>query len=70
MISHPETGWTEATITINGDPLTFAESMTVRVALSSFAMFVAAPEHREQLGPIAENYAAHLDAIMRKLVRP
>jgi len=34
-------GYREADMTISGVPLTFAQSMTVRVALQSFAMTLA-----------------------------
>jgi hypothetical protein len=68
MIRDPESGWVEASITINGVLLTFAEAMTVRVAVSSFAMYVAHPENREELGAIADGYRQHLTTVMDKLV--
>lgn len=38
------TEWTEANVTINGTQLTFAEAMTLRVALSDFMMGIATPD--------------------------
>jgi hypothetical protein len=64
MIHDQETGWTEPTITINGRALTFAEAMTVRVAVSSFRMFVNEPSNRKGLGAeLATNYDARLAAV-------
>ena len=66
MIHDTETGWTEPTITINGRQLSFAEAMTVRVAVSSFRLFVAEPSNREGLGPgLAQNYDLRLAAVER-----
>jgi hypothetical protein len=59
-----QSGWTEADITINGHMLTFAESMTVRVALTSFQMFVAEASNREALGAVATGYQAQLRSIL------
>lgn len=40
---NPDTGWTEADITINGKPLSFAQSMALRVAVSSFILQMNEP---------------------------
>jgi hypothetical protein len=58
------TGWIEADITINGRALTFAESMTLRVAIGSFRLSLSNPEMRSGLGPqLAENYDHHCASI-------
>jgi hypothetical protein len=62
-MKHPENGWVEADITINGTKLTFAQAMTVRVALSSFAMQLTDPTWQRDLGTIATGYRAQLDAL-------
>lgn len=68
MIKDPcGSGMVEASITINGVALTFAESMTVRVALGSFAMYVSDPDTVEALGPIANAYRERLDSVTRIL---
>lgn len=43
-------GWIEADVTINGRVLTFAESMTLRVALDNFHMFVSNEAVKKDLG--------------------
>ena len=58
-----ETGWVEADVTINGVRLSFAEAMTLRVAVSSFRMFVNNPESRQALGAIAGGYEGQLQRI-------
>ena len=69
MIRDPESGWSEASITINGgEPLTFAEAMTLRVAVSSFAMWISHYQNRHELGAIAGGYQPHVESIMRKLL--
>ena len=67
MIRDDETGWVEANIRINSHTLTFAQAMTVRVAVTSFLMQVQDPKTRELLGPIAEGYEAQLISVMRLL---
>jgi hypothetical protein len=66
MITNSETSWSEATIVINGYQLTFAESMSVRVAVSSFRMSLNA--NRKELGLIADGYDFHLTAVEQKLI--
>ena len=66
----PETGWVEADVTINGKALSFAESMTLRVAVNSFQMWCAHGENREGLGTrLADNYDRHAGEIMRAMLR-
>jgi len=51
------TGWTEADIVINGHKLTFAESMTLRVAIGSFRIGLSDKHMREGIGEmLAHNY--------------
>jgi len=61
------TGMLEATIVINGRTLTFAESMTLRVAISNFLLMLGDQEFRNALGPIGEHYDHHLTQIEQYL---
>jgi hypothetical protein len=66
MIRNKETGWVEAEVVINGQSLTFAESMALRVAVSSYRMFLAA--NGTELGVnLTEGYDRQLMSIERKL---
>jgi len=66
MIRDPQTGWIEATVTINGNPLSFAEAMTLRVAVGAFLMNLADPSVRAGLGEgLAGGYQQHLRTITR-----
>lgn len=69
MIRDPETGWTEPAIRINGTALTFAQAMTIRVAVGSFLMTVNDQGARQELGiGLADGYRARLlevEALMR-----
>jgi len=67
MILDRETGWVEAEVTINGVTLTFAESMTLRVAVTSFLMQVSNPETAALLGPVSVGYRDQLMNIERKI---
>ena len=60
MIRNEETGWSEATIVINGQPLTFAEAMTFRVALQSYMIWLSDPDNGDNIG--RRLAAAYLDA--------
>jgi hypothetical protein len=63
------TGWVEADITINGRTLSFAESMTLRVAIGSFRLSLSDDDMRRGLGePLASNYDHHAAAIERTLI--
>jgi hypothetical protein len=68
-MKNDETGWIEADVIINDMRLSFAEAMTLRVAISSFRMFVNNPEARRGLGPVAEGYETHLQTIESMLMR-
>lgn len=69
MIKNKETGWSEATIVVNGHELSFAESMTVRVALESYAMWLHS--NREELGAgLAGGYIGAIDGVRRKMYQP
>jgi hypothetical protein len=60
MPKDDESGWVEPDIIINGRALTFAECMSVRVAVSSFRMSLTSPVIRSGLGQLADNYDHHL----------
>lgn len=63
-----DTGWTEPDITINGHRLTFPEAMTLRVAVSSFRLFVRG-DNRQALGQtLADGYDRHLASIERAMM--
>lgn len=68
MIRDEHTGWSEAEITINGKLLSFAESMTMRVAITSFAMSVADSKNLGDLGSIAHGYHACCVSIFEKMM--
>jgi hypothetical protein len=56
----PTTGFREPEITVNGRALSFAESMTVRVALGSFRIGLSDAAMRQGIGePLATNYDTH-----------
>ncbi len=63
-------GWKEADITINGEHLSFGESMTLRVAISMFLGFIDG----EGLGQDAsgkaldEAYKMNIRSILRKMM--
>jgi hypothetical protein len=60
----------EADIVINGVTLTFAQSMTVRVALGMFGITIAhgGPVY-EQLGALGDNYRDRLDEVLTILLK-
>lgn len=61
--------WAEAAITINGSRLSLAESMTLRVAVSSFRMQLHDQAFREALGvELAIAYDRHCQTIERKII--
>jgi len=60
----------EAEIVINGVRLTDAQSMTLRVAVTNFAMELAEPEYLEALGPIGPLYRERLDELQHIIVDP
>lgn len=62
----------EADIVINGVPLTFAQSMALRVAVSNMLMELADPEseYAEDLGSIGPLCQARLSEVQDIIVRP
>lgn len=60
----------EAAITINGIPLTSAQSMAVRVAVTQFHLECSDPEIREGLGPIADAYLDRLSEVLKVMLAP
>lgn len=70
MPRDPDSGLTEPDIVINGRALTFAECMTVRVALSNFRIWLSDPESRAGIGePLAGNYARHASTVVLTMLR-
>lgn len=60
----PQTGWIEADVTINGQPLTFAQAMCLRVAVTSFRMSFSNPDTRRMIGEnLSRGYDTHLRAV-------
>jgi hypothetical protein len=57
----------EPRIEINGQPLSAAQAMAVRVAVTDFHMWQVAPgtENAEEMGPIAEGYYARLTEVLK-----
>jgi len=71
MIRDDDTGWTEPTITINGHELTFAQAMTVRVAISNFGLFLSDSAVRRQIGErLADGYREHIGTLERAMRAP
>ncbi len=64
-----DSGWVEADITINGQTLTFGQSMALRVAVSSFRMSLISEAMQNGLGEIAAGYDAQLLAVERALFK-
>jgi hypothetical protein len=65
----PETGWVEADVTINGASLSFAEVMSLRVAVSSFRLTLNDDSFRSGLGEdLARNYDHHLSRVEALLI--
>jgi hypothetical protein len=70
MPTDPATGWKEPDITINATILTFAEAMTLRVAISNMRVWLGDPEVRRQVGrQLCDNYDANAASIERLLFR-
>jgi len=63
MIRDPNTGWQEPTITINGFQLSFAEAMAVRVAVSSYRMWLSGQNRKEIGERLADGYDHCLRAV-------
>ena len=70
MITNEESGWTEAAVVINGRQLSFAESMTLRVAVSSMRISLQSDVMRQGLGEgLADGYDVHLRRIEQLIIR-
>src|SRR4030095_14425910 len=64
-----DTGWTEAHVIVNGRELSFAEAMSLRVAVSSMRINLADDALRAGLGEqLALNYDHHLATVERLLI--
>lgn len=60
MPTDKDSGLVEPDIVVNGRALTFAECMSVRVAVSSFRLSLTSKAMRKGLGELADNYDHHL----------
>lgn len=70
MPKDDESGLVEPDIIINGRALTFAECMSVRVAVGSFRISLSAESMRNALGQLARNYDHHLANVEQTMLRP
>jgi hypothetical protein len=69
MPTDPDSGMVEPDIVVNGYALTFAEAMSVRVAVSSMRISLTDPEHRAGIGErLAGNYDHHLANVERMML--
>lgn len=59
----------EATITVGDTRLNEAQSMAIRVAVSSMLMELAEPEHMQSLGEIGPLYQAHLSEVQEVILK-
>jgi hypothetical protein len=62
------TVWKEATIRIGTADLTFAQSMSIRVAVSNMLLQLQDAEYRKSLGPVAEGYENRLHEVLKLLL--
>lgn len=69
MPTDPESGLVEPDVVINGTPLTFAQVMSLRVAVGGYRMLLDTPSMHEHLGTLADNYIAHLIAVERVMLK-
>lgn len=64
-----DNGVVEPDITINGQGLTFSQSMAVRVAIGNMRIWLADPAYRARLGArLADNYDARLIETERLMI--
>lgn len=68
MIKDETTGWVEATIVINGKQLSFAEAMTVRVAVNMFQMQLSDDDFKSSMGAVGAGYSQNLQSVFDKIV--
>jgi hypothetical protein len=59
----------EPEIQINGITLTYAQAMSVRVAVTSFRWDLSDPEHRKSLGRIGDLYDMHLAKVEELMLK-
>lgn len=59
----------EADITINGEALTFAQSMTVRMAVSTFLLHLRDEDFAKSLGRVGDNYRDRLREVEALIMR-
>jgi len=70
MPTDKQSGLVEPDIVVNGRALTFAECMSVRVAIGSFRITLSDPEFRAGIGEqLAGNYDRHLSAVEQTMLR-
>jgi len=70
MPTDTESGMVEPDIKINGRALSFAECMTVRVAIGSFRLSLRSRTMRDGLGPaMAANYDHHAASVEQAMLR-
>lgn len=60
-----EPDWNEPEVVINGQPLSMAEAMTLRVAMATFGIHLE--ELRTKDPVLAHNYGHHLNRIVEKM---
>ena len=63
-----ESGLVEPDILVNGRALTFAECMSVRVAIGSFRISLKSQALRDALGQLGRNYDHHLANVERTML--
>jgi hypothetical protein len=68
VIHDESTGLNEPTVVIEGETLTFAEAMTLRVALSSFRLSMNAVTSAHALGEMAKHYDYHAQRVEALLI--
>lgn len=60
----------EADVIINGTPLTHAQAMSLRVAVTNMLVELAEPEFMQSLGPVGESYRARLFEVQSLMLSP
>lgn len=59
----------EATITINGQTLTMAQSSVIRCCIAQFLTDLADPKYRAELGEIADGYRSRASEIQHLIIQ-
>lgn len=71
MPTDDNSGLVEPDILVNGRALTFAECLSVRVAIGNFRIILSDPVFRQGVGePLARNYDHHLASVEQTMRRP